>query len=167
MMGPLGNGFTLPASDIIVAGGGIGVPPLLFAAQSVKNRVTAILGFRSARQVILEDGFAGVCDKVYITTDDGSRGISGTVIKPLEEMLAAGWTGAVLSCGPFLMQKAVAEACASSGVPCQVSMEERMGCGTGACLVCACATVINGNEQMSRVCLDGPVFKAEEVIWQI
>jgi dihydroorotate dehydrogenase electron transfer subunit len=83
-----------------------------------------------------------------------------------------------MSCGQLLMQKAVAEMCAKYNLPCQVSLEERMGCGVGACLVCACATVNNSENaaqdstgmvvegvQMSRACIDGPVFNANNVIW--
>ena len=142
----------------------------LGSEKSVKNDVTAILGFRSADRIILTDEFKEICDNVIITTDDGSAGIHGAVTKPLEELLKTGEYTAVMSCGQLLMQKVVAEMCARYNVSCQVSLEERMGCGVGACLVCACATVnSNGitveNTQMSRVCIEGPVFDANEVVW--
>jgi len=165
VLGPLGNGFSFPDGRIIVVGGGLGSPPMLFAARSVKGGVTAILGFRELGRVILVKEFSSVCDKVYLTTDDGSAGQCGQVTGPLEELLSKGGFDAVLACGQLVMQRAVAEVCESYGVPCQVSLEERMGCGVGACLVCACATVRGGLEQMSRVCLDGPVFDAREVVW--
>lgn len=165
ILGPLGKGFEFPDGDIIVVGGGIGTPPMLCAAHSASGNVSAILGFRSRDNVILKDEFEAACRDVIITTDDGSVGIQGTVIKPLEWLLAEGKHSAVMSCGPFVMQKAVATLCKQYGTSCQVSLEERMGCGVGACLVCACATVKDGNSDMSRVCADGPVFNAEDIRW--
>lgn len=166
ILGPLGNGFSFPEGDIIVAGGGLGAPPLLFAAESAKRNVTAVLGFRDMSKVILRDEFENACDAVYLATDDGSMGIHGQVTVPLEELLKKGGYEAVLSCGQHAMQKNVAKICARYGVPCQVSLEERMGCGVGACLACACATRGGGGEQMRLVCKDGPVFDAAQVVWQ-
>jgi len=194
ILGPLGKGFTIPDSKIIIVGGGVGTPPMLLVAESankkaiksvgfgseksVKNDVIAILGFRSADRIILTDEFKEICDRVIITTDDGSAGIHGAVTKPLEKLLRSGEYIAVMSCGQLLMQKAVADMCAKYNVLCQVSLEERMGCGIGACLVCACVTINNSsttaqdssgitveNIQMSRVCIDGPVFYANNIAW--
>jgi len=166
ILGPLGNGFSFPSGNIVVVGGGIGAPPLLFAAQSAQGDVTAILGFRDSSRIILKNEFDAVCNKVYITTDDGSAGICGTAALPLENLLKSGGYNAVLACGPRLMMSAVADICMQYDVPCQVSMEERMGCGIGACLVCACETVVDGVEKMSRVCKDGPVFPSDIVRWK-
>ena len=167
ILGPLGNGFRIPDGNIAVIGGGLGTPPMLFAAESARGKVTAVLGFRDMSRVILADEFKSVCDEVYLTTDDGSAGICGTVAIPLEELLAKGGFDAALSCGQFAMQRAVAHICGQYGVPCQVSLEERLGCGVGACLVCACETHEDGKRNMRRVCKDGPVFEAEKVVWQI
>ncbi|MCL2402002.1 MAG: dihydroorotate dehydrogenase electron transfer subunit [Oscillospiraceae bacterium] len=161
ILGPLGNGFALPESgNIIAISGGIGVPPMLFAAQSATGGVTALLGFRDDDKVILTQAFAEVCDTVRVITDD-----KGYVTDLLEEELNNGAHSAVIACGPRAMLKAVAEICKRHNVPCQVSLEERMGCGVGACLVCACATQIDGKDHMRRVCKDGPVFNAAEVVW--
>ena len=165
ILGPLGNGFDLTAEKILVVGGGIGVPPLLYAAKKSSAGVTAVLGFRDAGRVVLGDEFAELCDKAYITTDDGSAGIKGTVSAPVEECLKSGGYTRVLACGPRVMLKAVSELCSQYNMPCQVSVEERMGCGVGACLVCACRTVEDGAEKMRRVCKDGPVFDSKEVVW--
>ena len=165
ILGPLGNGFDISDGNIIVVGGGVGSPPLLYAAASSKGVVTAVLGFRDSGRIILENEFRAVCDSVYITTDDGSRGFHGTVTAPLTGLLESGGFGAVFACGPRAMLSPVAEICEIFGVPCQVSLEERMGCGVGACVVCACATVKGGAQYMSRVCKDGPVFDAREVVW--
>ena len=168
ILGPLGNGFEMPDGKLVIVGGGVGTPPMLCAAESASARgtgVTAILGFRSADRVILTDEFEKVCDDVYITTDDGSAGIHGAVTKPLEELLEGGKCDAVMSCGQILMQKAVAELCTKYNIPCQVSLEERMGCGIGACLVCACAISGENGKEMSRACVDGPVYDSTCVLW--
>jgi len=166
ILGPLGNGFDIPNGKIIVVGGGIGVPPLLYTAGAVKGNVTAILGFRSKDRVILTDEFEKECGNVIITTDDGSAGVHGPVTAPLKKLLDEEKYSAVLTCGPYAMLRAVAELCMSKGVPCQVSLEEKMGCGVGACLVCVCATEVKGKADMSRVCVDGPVFSAADIVWE-
>ena len=165
VLGMLGNGFTMPEGNIIVVGGGIGTPPLLFAAQSSMGNVTAILGFRDNSKIILLNEFESLCKSVYITTDDGSSGIHGTVALPLMELLDKGGYIAVLACGPRAMLKAVADICKQYNTSCQVSLEERMACGVGACVVCTCATLRDGAMSMSRICKDGPVFDADEVLW--
>jgi dihydroorotate dehydrogenase electron transfer subunit len=129
------------------------------AAKNAAGEVSAVLGFRTKDRMLLTDEFRSVCRTVDIATDDGSFGVHGFVTDPLEKRLGAGGWDNVLACGPCAMLKAVADVCASFGIPCQVSLEERMGCGVGACLVCACKTMKDG-EQMSRVCKDGPVFNA-------
>jgi dihydroorotate dehydrogenase electron transfer subunit len=165
ILGPLGNGFSIPDGKIIVVGGGVGAPPMLLTAAMATGGAMAILGFRDKSKVILRSEFLSVCDHVYITTDDGSYGIHGKVTDPLEVLLEEEKYAAVLSCGPKIMQKAVFDVCKRYNVPCQVSLEEHMGCGVGACLVCACETKINGIDEMSRVCVDGPVFDANTIIW--
>ena len=166
ILGPLGAGFKMPQGKIVIVGGGLGVPPMLYAAKSAKYGAVAILGFREFGRVMLTDEFMAVCDKVIVTTDDGSHGERGTVAGPLGRLLAEGGHAGVLACGQLAMQRSVAEICREHGVPCQVSLEERMGCGVGACLVCACRTVKDGTEKMSMVCKDGPVFDAREVVWE-
>jgi len=165
ILGPLGNGFDIPGGDIIIVGGGLGAPPMLYTAQSASGCVTAVLGFRDAGRVMMTGDFGKVCGSVIVMTDDGSAGVRGTVEKPLENLLENGGYKAVLACGQLAMQRAVAFVCEKHGVPCQVSLEERMGCGVGACLVCACRTRKDGTAQMSRVCKDGPVFDSRDVVW--
>jgi dihydroorotate dehydrogenase electron transfer subunit len=164
-LGPLGRGFDLSGRRILVVGGGIGVPPMFFAARSAESDVTAVLGFRNQACIILAEEFKSICKNTYITTDDGSFGEKGSVTLPMKRLLEAGSFDAAMACGPKPMLKAVAGLCMEYHVPCQVSMEERMGCGIGACLVCACKTQKNGMEKMSHVCKDGPVFDAMEVDW--
>lgn len=159
---PLGNGFKLPEGKIIVVGGGIGVPPLLGVSAVKGKDCTAVLGFRDYSKIILADEFKANGSDVVICTDDGSVGIHGLVTVPLAEKLS-GDVAAVLACGPEPMLKAVAALCRERGVPCQVSLEQRMGCGVGACVVCSCLVVRNGEDYYARVCKEGPVFNAEEV----
>ena len=164
ILGPLGNGFKLPDSGkIIVVGGGIGVPPLLGVASAVKERCTAILGFRDYSKIILADEFSKNGAEVILCTDDGSVGRKGLVTSPLSEILEKENIAAVMACGPMPMLKAVVDVCQKSGVPCQVSLEQRMGCGVGACVVCSCMVVRDGAEFYARVCKDGPVFDSGEV----
>lgn len=167
ILGPLGHGFSLlgEESRIAVVGGGIGVPPLLELAGRHQKNCTAILGFRSREQVILDVDFAALCDTV-VCTDDGSYGVEGTVAPALESLLQACRLDMVYACGPKPMLRATAELCRAYGVRCQLSLEERMACGVGACLGCAVKILRDGKETYLHVCKDGPVFEAGEVIWE-
>lgn len=160
VLGPLGHGFSIHGDRILLVGGGAGAAPLLFAAKRCPGTVHAILGFRSAGTSMLVEAFRSVCPKVEFVTEDGSLGEQGLVDAPLRRRLSAMRYDRILACGPRPMLKAVSQIAAEYGVPCQVSMEERMGCGVGACLVCACK-MADGNYK--RVCHDGPVFDSREV----
>ena len=166
VLGLLGNGFAIkPESRCLLVGGGIGIPPMLGCAQYTQGRSTAILGGRSADKVILQNCFEDECAKVLIATDDGSLGHHGFVDALVRRELSEDKNyDAVLACGPRPMLRNVARAAQEFGVPCQVSMEERMGCGVGACLVCAC-DMADGSRK--HVCKDGPVFDAREVNWDV
>lgn len=164
VLGPLGNGFPAVKGRILVAGGGIGVPPMLLTAKCA-DAADAVLGFRSAERRMLTDAFDAVCGKVLCMSDDGSCGQQGYVADGVRQMLAQGEYAAVMACGPRMMLRTVAAAAQEAGVLCYVSMEERMGCGIGACLVCACKTQKDGKTGYQHVCKDGPVFPAEEVCW--
>lgn len=168
MIAPLGNGFSVSDAPegkrAIVVGGGIGVPPMLETAKCLK-RPTAVLGFRSFGNIILADEFDKVCENVIICTDDGSVGEKAVVTAPLARELEKGDVGAVYACGPVRMLQAVAETTIKYGVFCEVSLEERMGCGVGACVGCVAQINRNGQEKLLRVCKDGPVFNAKEVLF--
>jgi dihydroorotate dehydrogenase electron transfer subunit len=149
MLGALGNGFPVPpaagtGTGVTLVGGGIGLPPLLYYAQTFPNTHT-FAGFRSPEHAILAGEFPSV--ELCFGED-----------YPHERI---GETGMVLACGPLPLLKAVAGVCERRSVPCYVSMEERMACGVGACLVCACPF---GGSYV-RCCKDGPVFNASEVKW--
>ena len=179
VLGPLGHGFDISAQKILVVGGGIGVPPMLGvakAAAAAGAEVHAALGFRDQGHRMLTDEFAECCRSMSVISDDGTTGRKGFVTELVEEFLqntpcvsadCASCSGkpvppVVMACGPKGMLKAVAKACAAHGVECLVSLEERMGCGVGACLVCAC-DMADGSRK--HVCKDGPVFNAKEVDW--
>ena len=165
LFGPLGRGFTKSRGKILLVGGGVGVTPLLYAAKEHTGISAAVLGFRSRKNVILREDFESLCTGVLVSTDDGSYGLRGTVAKPVEELLRSERFDSILACGPRPMLRAVSELAEHYDVPCEVSLEERMGCGVGACLVCVCETKYGEGVKMSRVCRDGPVFDSKEVVW--
>ena len=164
VLGLAGNGFPMKTDGrYLLVGGGIGVPPMLGCARRTFGKSTAVLGFRSREKAILLKGFEDACAKVMLATDDGSMGYHGFVDALVRQELSqdANYDG-VLACGPKPMLRSVAKVAEEYGIPCLVSMEERMGCGVGACLVCAC-DMADGSRK--HVCKDGPVFDSKEVDW--
>ena len=163
VLGPLGNGFTMKEEKAIIVGGGIGIPPMLELAKQLSCEKTVVLGYRD--ELFLKDEFESYAD-VVVATEDGSCGTKGTVIDPIKE---AGVDGKVIyACGPMPMLKALAEYAEAHDMEAQISLEERMACGIGACLGCICKTKkkdhhTNVNNQ--RICKDGPVFDAKEVVF--
>lgn len=160
LLGPLGTGFPeLPPRSVLVAGG-MGIAPLAFLAASTMIPRTLIYGARTARQLVCPSSdleLPGL--NVLEATDDGSRGEKGTAVELLAPLIDT--AGAVFACGPRPMLAAVKELSRQAGVKAWFSMEEHMACGIGACLGCAVATA----EGYKRVCKDGPVFPAGEVLF--
>ncbi|MBQ9064473.1 MAG: dihydroorotate dehydrogenase electron transfer subunit [Blautia sp.] len=163
--GPLGNGFDTDRSEkenIMIVGGGVGIPPMLFTAGSLRSGKTIVLGFRSG--TFLADEFEKY-GRVYISTEDGSAGTKGNVldvIKTLEDR-----PDRIYACGPAPMLRALSSWAEENGIPCYISLEERMACGIGACLACVCrsaGTDPHTNVKNKRVCSDGPVFLSTEVL---
>lgn len=162
VLAPLGCGFTLePEKRALFVGGGIGVPPLLGAAKCFGKNATVAVGFRNADAAILAADFeAAGCD-LRIATDDGSLGKKGLVTALFEN---EGFER-IYACGPLVMLRAVAAFAKANGIPCEISLEERMACGIGACLGCAVQLRrADGSLYMGHVCKDGPVFDAERVV---
>lgn len=162
---PLGNSFTVsgPSKRVLLAGGGVGVAPLYYAARELKkagNQVFFLLGYRSKNQIIEFDRF-GALGEVNITTEDGSFGTRGLLTD--HPLLTEGEFDRILSCGPDPMMKAVAGVAKRRGIECEVSLENLMACGFGVCLCCIEETV-RGN---LCTCTDGPVFNINELKWQI
>lgn len=160
--GPFGNGFTLTGSHILLIGGGIGIPPLLeLAKQSKAIQKQAILGYQSER--FLQKEFSSYTE-IQITTEDGSFGIKGNVMDALQKTSQK--ADMIFACGPMPMLRAIKEYAIENQIPAQVSLEERMGCGIGACLACVCKTNQGEGKHTGshrRVCKDGPVFDVREV----
>lgn len=157
----LGRGFDAEAcrEKALLIGGGLGVPPLLLLAKRLKaqgKKVTAVLGFNKADEIILAREFESVCDTVAISTVDGSVGVKGFVTDAIAALQPE--FDYFYTCGPMVMMKVVCQALEGPG---EASLEERMGCGAGFCYGCSIQTK-NGPR---RVCKDGPVFRKEELIW--
>lgn len=168
VLGLLGNAFSMKERGrYLVVGGGIGVPPMLHAAEqccfSDGEKSTAILGFRSKDREMLLEEFAAVCENVLVATDDGTSGYHGFVDGVLRQTLEKdrNFIG-ILVCGPTMMLKNTVKVAQEFQIPCQVSMEERMGCGIGACLVCTCD---KKDGTRAHVCKEGPVFWADDIDW--
>jgi len=169
VLGPLGKPFEtdIKYSRIAVIGGGIGIFPLYFLLGETRAVVKrSYLGFRNKDFVVMEDEFNAVSSSLNISTDDGSKGSKGLVTDLLERDLQAMKPDILYACGPTPMLKRVAYLAESFVIPCQLSLEQRMGCGFGACLVCACRTKKEGKLDYSRVCKDGPVFWSSDVIFE-
>jgi dihydroorotate dehydrogenase electron transfer subunit len=157
----LGNGFPAADGRVLLIGGGLGLPPLLYTAQILEKKCDAALGFRDEASALLIPDFAEVCHDVRVTTDDGSLGVHGNALTAASQLAGSSEYDAVYVCGSLPLLKAAAAWGAEQRLPVFVSLEERMACGVGACLVCACAA----STGYKRVCADGPVFPAEEVNW--
>lgn len=161
---PLGNSFpeVEKGKKIMLVGGGTGVLPLLAVAQSYSgNEIYGFLGFGNKSAVIKENEFKKHCALTVIATDDGSYGEKGFVTDAVKKRYDAIKPDYIFGCGPDAMIKCLAPYSKTSEI--FVTLESRMGCGIGACLVCACAVKQNGEAVFKRVCADGPVFRFEEV----
>lgn len=171
IIAPYGHGFDTSVTDgtVLLVGGGIGIYPLLSLSRIYGNRATALLGFRSANLINLTSDFTAYGTECKIITDDGSTGRAGFVTELLRDEIGGKKIGLICVCGPKPMMRAVAEIASDASIRCQVSMEEHMACGVGACLGCVCRTMFAGNgthtETYKRVCVDGPVFESGEIIW--
>ena len=155
----LGNGYDLSLSGQkpVLLGGGVGVPPMYNLAKKLMAEgkdVTVILGFNTKSEVFYEEEFKALGCTVIVATADGSHGVKGFATTPLAEIDYTYF----YTCGPEPMLKAVYKATNTSG---QMSFEERMGCGFGACMGCSCKTLTG----YKRICKEGPVMKKEEILW--
>ncbi len=158
LFGPLGTGFPIEKRNVMLIGGGVGVPPLVETAKRYRaqlNEVTVVLGFNDESQMILVNEFEQLGCKVYIATMDGSYGVQGTVMDAIRENAIE--ESFVLACGPLGMLKAINNAYSDG----YISLEARMACGLGACMGCV---VKDTNDAALRVCKDGPVFPIGKVV---
>ncbi len=156
----LGNGYDLSlAGDApLLLGGGVGVPPLYNLAKrliDMGKKVTVVLGFNTKDEIFFENEFKALGAETFVTTADGTYGIKGFVTDAMKDIEYSYF----YTCGPEPMLKAIYKASTTSG---QMSFEERMGCGFGACMGCSCKTLTG----YKRICKDGPVMKKEEILWE-
>lgn len=170
IIGPLGSG-TFKFEDkknIAVIGGGIGIFPLYELTKQAKNSGLSIhtyLGFRNKELVTLEEEFEAVSTNLTITTDDGSYKENGFAINFLAEDLEKENFDCIYTCGPLPMLRAVKKLAEEKGIQCQISLEEKMGCGLGVCLGCAVKTAASPKDAPDyvHVCKAGPVFDSKIV----
>lgn len=166
VLAPLGDGtFDIKdCKNIAIIGGGIGIFPLYELAKNCKDsKVNIYLGFRNKDFVMLEDEFKGVSNNLVISTDDGTYGKEGFAINYLKEDFEKQNFDGIFACGPLPMLKSIKEFAESKNVYCQISLEEIMGCGIGACLGCAVKYKTETEETYKRVCKEGPVFNSLNV----
>ncbi len=156
----LGNGYdiSLSGDKPLLLGGGVGVPPLYMLAKRLigqGKKVSVVLGFNEKSEIFYEQEFKDLGAEVFVTTVDGSYGTKGFVTDAMKNIDYTYF----YTCGPEPMLKAIYKTSKTSG---QMSFEERMGCGFGACMGCSCKTITG----YKRICKDGPVMKKEEILWE-
>lgn len=164
VLGPLGRGFSIPSDGarIIMIAGGIGMPPLFCLAEQIKNSgISFYYGGKNQRDLVYMDEWKKITKEVYPVTEDGSLGGAGLVTDRLSAKVQVGEADFYYACGPRPMLKAVQKLMREKKIPGELSLEEKMACGVGACLGCACQT----DRGYQRVCTEGPVFPAERVIF--
>jgi dihydroorotate dehydrogenase electron transfer subunit len=167
LVGPLGQGFPEPAPGerIILVGGGTGIASLFELAlrSSGRARVSVLLGARTVAELMGRADFESLDAELQVATEDGSDGTPGLVTDLLEREITREQTARVYACGPTPMMHRAAEITRTAGLPCLVSLENRMACGFGICLGCA---VPRSGEGYHLVCRDGPVFESGELSWE-
>ena len=167
IIGPLGNGFTIKDRKPVLVAGGIGVPPMLELAKGIHAiypdmKITAVLGYRDSNTFLVDD-IKKYAD-VIIATDDGSLGVHGNVIDAIKQNKVEAQI--FYACGPTPMLRGLKAYAQENDIEAQLSLEEKMACGIGACLACVCKSKevdAHTNVHNKRVCKEGPVFRAEEV----
>ena len=162
ILGPLGNGFSMKKEQAVLIGGGIGIPPMLELAKQLDCEKTIVLGYRDS-QLFLKEEFEPY-GNVVISTEDGSVGTRGNVIDAIKEQGVEGTI--IYACGPTPMLRGIKAYAMEQEIEAQISLEERMACGIGACLGCVCQSKDidhHSHVHNKRVCKDGPVFDAREV----
>jgi dihydroorotate dehydrogenase electron transfer subunit len=177
IMGPIGNGFNIypESKKIVIAGGGMGVAPLLALCEELIRQgkeVRVLIGALKKELVIGEESFKILGAKVDVVTDDGSYKHKGLVPDLLEGTIEGGWLAdQIFACGPKPMLRKINEIALKENIDYQASLEERMACGIGACLGCVCRIKTKNKKEdkvkyeYKRICVDGPIFEGSEVVW--
>ena len=176
VVGPLGQSFKLfddPITQHIAVAGGVGAPPLHFfmkrcAETDFGHNLTAIVGARTAGQLVVPEDFAALDIRLILATDDGSAGRKGTVLTILEDTVTNPIATAVYACGPEPMLRAVGTFCTERSIACRLSLETVMPCGTGVCMGCVVkvrSKAYSDGFEYVRACSEGPIFNAEDILW--
>ena len=173
LIGPLGNGFTLPplpsSADAILIGGGVGIVSLRPLAETLKSRkLFVFIGGKTQNDILGVQDFEKLNSTIFIATEDGSLGVQGTIVDLFSshrKQFERNGESYVYACGPVPMLKALAGSIESKNIICQVSLEARMGCGFGACWGCVVKTK-HPKIPYQRVCQEGPVFRLEDIAWE-
>ncbi len=171
LLGPLGRGWRLPEAgeNVLLVAGGVGVAPLIFLADVLRTSdlhayVRALFGAANEDALVCWTELSSRCEEFIASTEDGSAGETGLITQVLERELERRDADRVYACGPKAMLAAIARLCDEHDLPAQVSMEQWMGCGVGACLGCVVPAAA-GDQEYVRVCTEGPVFDATEIAW--
>lgn len=172
VLGPLGRGFPQPKKDIlpVCVAGGYGVAPFVFMARTWRRTGIVVIGGRTKTDILSAAALKKAGWKVLIATQDGSQGTKGLVTVPLckelERLAKNGTPVELFACGPNGMLKAIGDLAEQRGYDAWLSLDERMVCGVGACLACVQKLRrADGSDYLGRVCEDGPVFNAREIVW--
>ncbi len=165
-LGPLGQGFKINAGskEIVLVAGGMGIAPLYFLAEKLdRENILVLLGAETKGNILCLENLENLKAKVRIATEDGSKGYKGMLGELFFRLLKENSEiDLVYTCGPIPMLKEIAQLSLKFKIPCQVSLEQRMGCGMGICLGCT----IKGKNGYLRACSDGPVFQANQILWE-
>lgn len=167
--GPLGNYFKLIKNkSVALVAGGIGIAPMIITAKRLREhgcRITLFYGGRNASDIIMRDTLINICDELVPVTEDGSLGIKGLVTVPIKERISE--FQKVYACGPNRMLMAVNDICSEANTNIEVSLDEHMACGVGACLGCLVPIKEKSDTVMKRCCVEGPVFNGAKVDWSV
>ena len=166
VLGPLGNGYPLPSdqeSPLVIAGG-IGIASVFSLVEKLSKKAFVFYGARAEQELFMTDALESFYRELVVCTDDGSCGVRGTVVDVLSDFIKkrdALHRPVIYACGPNVMLREIAKAAAANGIKAYVSLEEHMACGIGACLGC----VVKTKSGYQRVCKEGPVFDAKDIVW--
>jgi dihydroorotate dehydrogenase electron transfer subunit len=177
ILGPLGNGFRIEKTrpQRILLAGGMGVAPITFLAQYLKvqnapkDELKICLGAKSCTEIMGVERMKGIQEFISIITDDGSMGRCGLLPDLLPDLTKGcdQRKTMIFACGPMAMLETLAKRLTPTGIPCQISIEERMACGVGACLGCAVDVLDRRGRRVKKsVCKDGPVFNIDDICWE-
>lgn len=171
IIGPLGNGYTVPPKDsrVLLVAGGIGITSIMCILQLLREldcKTYLAMGSRDKNGLLCMEEVQNMCTELCVSTEDGTVGYHGMITPVVEELISKHKFDIAYMCGPESMMKFVSPVIFNAGIHCEVSMERRMGCGIGVCVGCSCK--LNDPQKgliQKRVCKEGPVFNAQEVVW--